>query len=428
MSIEDDVRQAMSLYLSKPKANRTDPVAGSYLPGSLQNSQASSPAAWSAQAELRPGSGVEDAVRRAFALHIPESVTDANGSNFWQNSQASSPMPGGMSALTEPRRDRGAADDVRRAMEFHLPGSVTDANGAGLLPKAQAQGATQMQPVNVYAPPGTEPAKVYALPENEPVKMYPLPDKSADQVRPTAAGHFPKAATGDAHPDFLQNSYPRERVAVGSGSQHAYKGAMDNDAALLNASSNNNNADNPARGMLGVNPYPPSKPPGLSSSPSQQCLAALGVAKADSKALARVNENWATVQRAAAAHGINPNLLAAIAVRETGFKNIAQLGGGEGAGVFQIDLGENPSVTPSQAYNIAAAANFAAAMLSKNKARLAASYPHLTPLQLLQATAASYNFGTRHIHGNPDTIDAGTAGNNYGSNVLNLTTHCFNPY
>ena len=63
-------------------------------------------------------------------------------------------------------------------------------------------------------------------------------------------------------------------------------------------------------------------------------------------------------------------------------------------------------------------------MLATNMATLAAKYPNLRPAQLLQATAASYNFGTGNISGNPGTIDVGTAGNNYGSNVLNLMD-CF---
>lgn len=45
-------------------------------------------------------------------------------------------------------------------------------------------------------------------------------------------------------------------------------------------------------------------------------------------------------------------------------------------------------------------------------------------MQLLQATAASYNFGTSNISGNPNTIDAGSANDNYGTNVMNLMD-CF---
>jgi hypothetical protein len=150
----------------------------------------------------------------------------------------------------------------------------------------------------------------------------------------------------------------------------------------------------------------------------------LKVAGQNINAVNRANANIASIQAAATANGIDPALLSAIGVRETGFRNIAQVGGGFGAGVFQIDLGVNPSVTSEQAYNIAYAANFAAALLAANAASLASAHPNLTPEQLLQATAASYNFGTGNISGNPSTIDVGTTGNNYGSNVVNLMS-CF---
>jgi hypothetical protein len=55
---------------------------------------------------------------------------------------------------------------------------------------------------------------------------------------------------------------------------------------------------------------------------------------------------------------------------------------------------------------------------------LSAKFPNFTPAQLVQATAASYNFGIRNISGNPNTIDVGTANGNYGSNVVQLMD-CF---
>ncbi len=160
------------------------------------------------------------------------------------------------------------------------------------------------------------------------------------------------------------------------------------------------------------------------SDPSQDCLDALATAHADRASLQRAVDNWDLIQNAADANGIDPSLLAAIGIRETGFRNIAQIGGGQGAGTFQIDLGQNPQVTSAQAYDPTFAANFAANMLSNNMATLQAQHPNLTDTQLLQATAASYNFGTRNISGNPNTIDVGTTGNNYGSNVLDLAA-CF---
>ncbi len=94
---------------------------------------------------------------------------------------------------------------------------------------------------------------------------------------------------------------------------------------------------------------------------------------------------------------------------------------------FQIDLGPkggNPNVSVQQAFDPTWAANYAANMLSNNSDTLAANFPNFTPTQLTQATAASYNFGTSNISGNPNTIDVRTTGNNYGSDVL-LLMDCF---
>lgn len=158
--------------------------------------------------------------------------------------------------------------------------------------------------------------------------------------------------------------------------------------------------------------------------PSQKCLGALKTAGATAEALQNANENWNAIQSAAADYQIDPALLAAVGVRETGFRNIAQIGGGFGAGVYQVDLGANSFVTSAQAFNLNYSSNFAAAMLSRNMTTLAAKHPNLNQTQLLQATAASYNFGTGNISGNPNTIDMGTTHNNYGQNVLDLMS-CF---
>jgi hypothetical protein len=55
---------------------------------------------------------------------------------------------------------------------------------------------------------------------------------------------------------------------------------------------------------------------------------------------------------------------------------------------------------------------------------LQSDFPRFTLDQLLQATAASYNFGTGNISGNPRTIDVGSTGNNYGSNGLEIIKSC----
>lgn len=126
--------------------------------------------------------------------------------------------------------------------------------------------------------------------------------------------------------------------------------------------------------------------------------------------MGRALANWPAISSAAAANGIDPALLAAIGVRETGFRNIWQSGAGWGAGVFQIDLAANPGVGVSQAFNVIFSAYYAAGVLAGNQAVLGAEFPNFTGPQLLQATAASYNLGVGGISGNPATIDVGSAG------------------
>jgi hypothetical protein len=126
------------------------------------------------------------------------------------------------------------------------------------------------------------------------------------------------------------------------------------------------------------------------------------------------------------AHGVDPALLAAIGIRESGLNNDkAEVdGAGLGVGIFQLTVSPTSGVTAEQAKDLTFSANYAAKMLGTNMATLAAAHPNLTPNQLLQATAASYNFGTGNISGNPDTIDRGSALGNYGSNVIDLMK-CF---
>jgi hypothetical protein len=107
----------------------------------------------------------------------------------------------------------------------------------------------------------------------------------------------------------------------------------------------------------------------------------------------------------------------------------ATVGGGGSGGSGGGNAG-SPSVSPTsgitaaQAHDPETAANYAAMELDSDMTTLAAKFPNFTAAQLLQATAAAYNFGTGNISGNPNTIDVGTAGGNYGSNVVQLMT-CF---
>jgi RHS repeat-associated protein len=156
-----------------------------------------------------------------------------------------------------------------------------------------------------------------------------------------------------------------------------------------------------------------------------QCKEALEEANQDETSVQRAKGSWEILSQAATSHSIPTGFLAAIGVRETGFMNIPERGGGRGMGVFQLT--NQPGVTSAQAYNLSFSANYAANMLSSNMNYLSAKFD-FTPAQLLQATAASYNFGRGNISGNPATIDVGTApgGNlgNYGSNVIDLMS-CF---
>jgi RHS repeat-associated protein len=146
-------------------------------------------------------------------------------------------------------------------------------------------------------------------------------------------------------------------------------------------------------------------------------------------ALARAGAQTGVLAHAAGLHGIDWAMLAAIGIRESKFNPSAKeilkdgsIGGGRGA--FQIDININKGVSEANAMNLEWAADWAANSLADNYAILAAKYPNFDASHLLQATAASYNFGTDNISGNPDTIDKKSTGDNYGSNILDLMD-CF---
>jgi hypothetical protein len=147
--------------------------------------------------------------------------------------------------------------------------------------------------------------------------------------------------------------------------------------------------------------------------------AALDTASADQAGVDRAIADWDIIVTAANSHGIDPALLGAVALRETDFRNIDQPDG-MGRGWFQIDLGAHPDISWAQAHDLVFAANWAANYLADNMAYLANAFPNFTPSELLQATAASYNLGPRGISGNPETIDDGSWGDNYGSNVVGM--------
>jgi hypothetical protein len=50
------------------------------------------------------------------------------------------------------------------------------------------------------------------------------------------------------------------------------------------------------------------------------------------------------------------------------------------------------------------------------------NHPSFDPVQLTQATVASYN---GRVGSTPDTIDSHTTGHNYGGNVVAIAVDCF---
>jgi hypothetical protein len=178
--------------------------------------------------------------------------------------------------------------------------------------------------------------------------------------------------------------------------------------------------------------------PTTSQQAEQQDLCNDGLAAANQtmNSVDNVNAVWDTIQSAADANNIDPSLLAAIAVRESGGNNVSESdGAGVGVGVFQLTVSPTSGVTFMEASDTTWAANYAAGMLSSNMNQLDALFPSYAATgTLTQATAASYNMGIYNqrtgglnFTGNPDTIDQGTAGpygGNYGSNVVDLM-NCF---
>jgi RHS repeat-associated protein len=175
----------------------------------------------------------------------------------------------------------------------------------------------------------------------------------------------------------------------------------------------------------GHGPDPPHK---AQTQKQKNCAKGLQEANKDQSAVERAGLNWGVLEDAGQAYGINPAMLAAIGVRESGFRDMNEIGGGPGVGIFQITVTSSSRATASMANDPSRAALYAAGLLSENMAYLANKFPNFTPRQLLQATAASYNFGVGNISGNPATIDWGTAPGgpkgNYGSDIL-LLMDCF---
>ena len=125
-------------------------------------------------------------------------------------------------------------------------------------------------------------------------------------------------------------------------------------------------------------------------------------------------------------------MLAAIGIRESGFVDKNQANG-LGVGVFQIDLGQNPSVTAGQASNTQWSADWMGTYLMRAESAFS-GLQGVSADTMQWMLAASWNTGiqgqiNRYNSGqSPDWQTApmgnGQYRNDYGSNVLGLM-HCF---
>jgi RHS repeat-associated protein len=224
------------------------------------------------------------------------------------------------------------------------------------------------------------------------------------------AGDTPENDSDPTDFDFSATSASE----CGSGGQY-----IDNPSTTVTVSTGGDNGNT-------LSTFPSSTSANFQFIPGRGCSAALHTAGANSSAINNYYNRYQTpINNAANAKGMDPRYLAAIGVRESGLPanpDVVQANG-NGRGIFQIDLGAHPGVTVAQAFDPGYSANYAASLLVANAATLADKY-NLNDPQGTQATAASYNFGTGNISGNPNTIDVGTTGGNYGSNVVAIAGNC----
>jgi membrane-bound lytic murein transglycosylase MltF len=137
----------------------------------------------------------------------------------------------------------------------------------------------------------------------------------------------------------------------------------------------------------------------------------------------------ARFERAGKTYGVPPEILAAIASRES---RVGQHLNKEGYdpekkayGVMQIDerYHKRRGRTPDSQAHI----NQAAEILSKNKKEIDKRFPKWSEEQRMQAAVAAYNMGSGNVK-TWKNLDVGTTGGNYSADVMNrakvlLTTH-----
>ena len=162
---------------------------------------------------------------------------------------------------------------------------------------------------------------------------------------------------------------------------------------------------------------------------SELCARGMAASGARMDAIDRANEASNVLKEAAEEADIAWRLLAAIGVRESGFKNIDEIGGGPGRGIFQVT--PNKGISEAQARDLSTAARYAAKHLKGSINHFSAVIDEYGRNPWAVA-ARGYNTGTSNRYtlnkligddyiGN---LDRGTARNNYVTSVLNLMD-CF---
>lgn len=165
--------------------------------------------------------------------------------------------------------------------------------------------------------------------------------------------------------------------------------------------------------------------------------------KGANKTMAAVNralQDWGMIEDAAEASDVDPAMIAAVGVRETGFLDVTENdGANKGVGIYQLTVikgSPKAAIETSQANDPSTAALIAGGILRDNMNYMADHYPSYTGSYLLQAAAAEYNMGPTNkktgksnFSGDPAKIDQGTADptggtGNYGADIL-LLMDCF---
>src|SRR5690606_2103899 len=96
----------------------------------------------------------------------------------------------------------------------------------------------------------------------------------------------------------------------------------------------------------------------------QDCLNALSVANKNVNQLRQAFDNMQRIASVLSTKGMSAGWLMAIGLRESGAGDFMKEPGGKGRGWYQIDLGQHPQVSETQAMNFEWATGFVSDLLN----------------------------------------------------------------